>query len=142
MAEKIEEGSIVILDMVKGEILVSDEKDNLAHWFDNLNIGNYIDHRQPEILSKYSEILQSIQSNPCYTEKALTAWAQEKVADPWLIATASVHGFTLITIEKRANELNQNYPSGKPKIPNVASDFNVLVEDLFYMMRKLQIKLT
>jgi hypothetical protein len=132
MAEKIDEGSIIILDVVK---------DDLARWFDNLRIGRYIDHRQPEILSKYSEVLQSLQKNPYYTKKALLAWAQEKIADPWLIATASVYGYTLTTIEKRANKLSQHYPSGKPKIPNVASDFNVQVEDLFYMMRKLQIKL-
>jgi len=52
-----------------------------------------------------------------------------------------VLGLTIITIEKRANKLRQHDPSGKPKIPNVASDFGVPVEDLFYMMRKLQIKL-
>lgn len=142
MAEKIKDGSIVILDMVQDEILVSKEKDALAKWFDNLEIGNFVDHKQPAILNKYSEVLQSIQDNPCYKEKALRVWSQEKVADPWLIATASVFSFTIISIEKRANKLSQHDPSGNPKIPNVASDFNVPVEDLFYMMRKLQIKLS
>jgi len=142
MAEKIEDGSIVILDMVKDEILVSKEKDDLTNWFESLEIGYFVDHKQPAILNKYSEVLQSIQDNPCYKEKALQAWTPGKVADPWLIATASVFGFTIITIEKRANRLSQHDPSGKPKIPNVASDFEVPVEDLFYMMRKLQIKLS
>ncbi|MFA7119564.1 MAG: DUF4411 family protein [Sphaerochaetaceae bacterium] len=141
MAEKIEEGSIAILDMVKDEILVSKEKDDLATWFDNLKVGCYVNHKQQDIINKYSEVLQSIQTNPCYKEKALRAWAQEKVADPWLIAAASIFGFTLITIEKRANKPSQYNPSGNPKIPNVASDFYGKVEDLFSMMRKLQIKL-
>ncbi len=142
MAEKIEDGSIVILDVVKDEILVSKDKDDLSNWFENLKIDHYVDHRQPDILSKYSEVLQSIQDNPCYKDKALRAWSPAKVADPWLIATAAVFGFTIITIEKRANKLSQHDPSGNPKIPNVASDFDVSVEDLFYMMRKLQIKLS
>lgn len=76
----------------------------------------------------------------CYKDKALKTWAQEKVADPWLITTAAVFGFTIITIEKRANKLSQHNSSGNPKIPNVALDFDVPVEKLFYMMRKLQIK--
>lgn len=142
MAEKIGDGSIVILDIVQDEILVSKEKDALAKWFDNLEIGYFVDHKQPAILKKYAEVLQNIQNNPCYKEKALRAWSQEKVADPWLIATASVFGFTIITVEKRANTLSQHNPSSNPKIPNVASDFKVPVEDLFYMMRKLQIKLS
>jgi len=73
MAEKIEDGSIVILDMVKDEILASKNKDDLANWFESLEIGYFVDHKQPAILNIYSEVLQSIQDNPCYKEKALRA---------------------------------------------------------------------
>jgi len=40
MAEKIEEGSIAILDLVKKEILKPAKKDDLANWMESLTIRN------------------------------------------------------------------------------------------------------
>lgn len=44
MSEKIQDGSIAILDLVKKEILQPSEKDDLALWMSNLKIGRYINH--------------------------------------------------------------------------------------------------
>ena len=140
MAEKIEDGSIAILDLVKQEILKRKEKDDLALWISNLVIGSYIDHREQDIVIKYAEVLQLIQDDPCYSEKALREWAEETVADPWLIATAAAYGFTIVTFEKPVL-VDANNPSKRAKIPNIAHHFKVRTVDLFGMIRELGITL-
>lgn len=140
MAGKIQDGSIAILDLVKKEILKPSIKDDLAVWMSDLKIGRYINHKQQEIINKYALVLQSLQEDPCYSEKALRVWAEESVADPWLIATASVYGFTIVTFEKHVQP-NSSNPSSSPKIPNIADKFHVRTTDLFQMIRELRIKL-
>lgn len=135
---KINDGSIIILDLVKDEILKGE--DDLSNWFNNLGISTCISHKEPNIISKYAEILQFIQQNSCYKESALKEWAQEHIADAWLIATASVYNYTLITFERKQN-VNPIKPSKMAKIPNIAENFNVNVNNLYYMMRELGIKL-
>ena len=105
---KINDGSIIILDLVKDEILKGE--DDLSNWFNNLGISTCISHKEPNIISKYAEILQFIQQNSCYKESALKEWAQEHIADAWLIATASVYNYTLITFERKQFETaHSNY---------------------------------
>jgi hypothetical protein len=140
MAEKIQDGSIAILDLVKKEILKPKEKDDLALWITELNIGQYINHRQQEIVTTYANVLQSIQDDPCYSEKALRSWADQSVADPWLIATAAVYGYTIVTFEKFVN-VNTSNPSRTSKIPNIAEKFHVRTTDLFHMIRDLGVRL-
>jgi hypothetical protein len=140
MAEKIQDGSIAILDLVKKEILKPTYQDDLALWMSNLEIGRYVDHRLHEIVLTYAKVLQSIQVDPCYSEKALRAWAEESIADPWLIAVAAAYDFTIVTFEKYVN-INAGNPSGTAKIPNIAEKFQVRTTDLFHMIRDLGIKL-
>jgi hypothetical protein len=140
MAEKIQDGSIAILDLVKKEILKPTNKDDLAQWMSHLKIGQYIDHKNQDIVIKYANILQSVQKDPCYSERALRAWADESVADPWLVAAAVVYGFTIVTFEKYV-KINTSNPSGTPKIPNIAEKFHVRTIDLFQMIRELGIRL-
>lgn len=62
------------------------------------------------------------------------------VADPWLITTAAVYGYTIVTFEKFVN-VNTSNPSGTPKIPNIAEKFHVRTTDLFHMIRDLGVRL-
>lgn len=140
MAEKIQDGSIAILDLVRKEILKPTNTDDLALWMSDLKIGRYIDHKQQGIVVKYAEVLQFVQQDPCYSEKALRAWAEESIADPWLIAAAGVYDFTIVTFETYV-KINAGNPSGKAKIPNVAEKFQVRITDLFHMIRDLGIRL-
>jgi len=52
-------------------------------------------------------------------------------ADAWVIAQASVHGGVVVTIEKPAPGSN------KPKIPDVARQFDVQTADPFAVLRTL-----
>lgn len=139
MEQAVNAGKIAILDVVKNEILQGN--DSLKDWMDVLEIGLYVDRRQPAILEKYSAILQYIQYNPCYQLSALKEWSKGKSADPWLIATASVYDYTIVTFESPNNGLNERDPSKKAKIPDVAKVFDVETTDLYQMIRKLGFKL-
>lgn len=133
LAKHITNGDIAILDLVKDEILQGN--DDLKHWMETLSIANYIDHKEPDILENYSSVLTHIQVNTCYKTAALTEWAKASVADPWLIAAAKVKGYTIITFEVPNKGLNSRNPSKIAKIPDVAKQFGVKTENLFYMMR-------
>lgn len=139
MKANIKAGRIAILDMVKDEIVRNE--DALKEWFDSLEIANYIDHREEAVLSQYGAVLRHIQGNPCYKTAALREWAKSTVADPWLIAAAAVHGYTIITFETFNKGLNARDPSKDAKIPNVADVFHVKTQNLYYMMQSLNIKL-
>ncbi|MCI9545349.1 MAG: DUF4411 family protein [Lachnospiraceae bacterium] len=135
-----ETGRIILLDIVKTEI--DKGKDSLADWIKN-NQSNLVlcNHVEPNIIKKYQEILQYIETCGYYNDKALNAWSKNDVADPWLIAAATVHGYTIITNEVSAGTLSNRTPSKNAKIPDVAKAFNVKTEPIFYMMRKLNIKI-
>ena len=139
MEQHIQQGEIVILDVVKKEVLKG--VDPLQEWMENIEINNYVDHRQDAILQKYSEILQYVQMAPFYTESALKEWSKESVADAWLLATAAVYNYTIITFETENKGLNSRNPSKNAKIPDVAKEFGISVQNLYYMMRKLSFRL-
>ena len=135
----IKDGTIVVMDMVKAEVLQG--TDDLSDWMSSLEIGDYLDRRQPEIIAKYTEVLTHIQANACYQAAALHEWSKATVADPWLIAAAAAKGYTIITLERPNNGLSTTAPSKRPKIPDVARALGVDVQDLFYLMRKLNFRL-
>lgn len=132
LTSRFKSGEIVILDVVKDELLKGD--DELSVWFKELD-PQIKDHREQAILKKYGEVLEFVKNAPHYKEAALQEWSRPTVADPWLIATAAVYGYTIITLEKSAMP-NTNSPSGKPKIPDVASEFDVKTDDLFFFLRQ------
>lgn len=131
----IVDGTVAILDMVYDEILKGN--DPLTNWFQDICAKNFIDHVSPNIIGNYGKVLESIQNNPCYSEAALKTWSEYSVADPWLIAAAMEHSFTIITLEQPNRNLNAKTPTKSVKIPDIAAVFNVKSESLFYMMRKL-----
>ena len=139
LEEKLKDGSVVLLGMVKNEI--TEGHDELSNWMKSLQGINIIDHRTPEIIEKYSRVLGAVQSNTCYKQSALAEWSRESVADPWLIATAAVRKLTIVTFEKKNGGLSPKNPSKNAKIPDVARAFGVKTHDMYYMMRKLEIKI-
>lgn len=138
--EKIKEGNVILLDMVKSEI--DKGHDELQKWIkekqDDFVGCNHVDS---EIISKYAEVMQYIQGCGLYNQKGLDSWAKNDVADPWLVATAMAKGYTLITFEQTAGIMSPKNKSGKVKIPDVANHFGVRVHNLYYMMRQLGIRI-
>ena len=139
LEHNIENGRIVILDLVMEEILKG--TDNLTTWMNSINVKTYIDHREPATITIYAQILQFIQSSPLYRESALAEWSRNNVADPWLIAVAKSHGLSIVTLEERNSNPNPKNPWRAAKIPDIADQFEVKTANLFTMMRALGFRL-
>lgn len=139
LAEKAKTGRLVLLDMVKAEI--DKGGDELAEWVERQTGFEICNHITPEIVTKYQEVLQYVQNCGLYKEQALVAWTPMHIADPWLIATAAVYGYTIITAEVPSGGLSYKNQNKYAKIPDVASAFGVKTSNLYYMMRQLGIRI-
>lgn len=139
LAEKAKTGRIVLLDKVKRELDTGGDK--LSDWMKSNNQFKVCSINDEQIIDVYAEIMQYIQESEFYSDKALNQWADDKVADPWLIAAAKVKGYIIVTFEGPNTGLNKNNPSKNAKIPDVASAFGVKTCNLYTMMRELAIKI-
>lgn len=122
---------VAILDSVKDEILKGD--DELTIWIKSIPNLNICSKKNEDVLQNYAKILSYIQTSEKYTERALREWSKVTVADPWLIAAASTYGYTIITFEKSLGSISN--ATNRPKIPDIAKQFDVKCENLYYLMR-------
>jgi len=139
LSKHLESGQIVVMDMVKDEI--DKGKDELAQWLDGTTRLQICQHVTPETVAKYQEVLQHVATCGMYKDSAFQAWAPGYIADPWLIAVALVHGYTIVTEEVKSGGLSKKTPNKGAKIPDVAESFGVKTTNLYNMMRKLGIKI-
>lgn len=128
---------VAILDTVRDEILKGD--DELTAWVKSVQKLNVCSRKNFDVLQVYAKILNYIQTSNKYTERALREWSRETVADPWLIAAASTYGYTIITFEKPLGVISN--PTNRPKIPDIAKQFGVKCENLYYFMRNIGVRL-
>lgn len=113
----------------------------MADWLSKQEGFIICNHISPEIIGKYQEVLQYVQTCGLYKEQALRVWANGDVADPWLIAAASVNDYTIITAEVPSGRLSVKNPNKNAKIPDVAKAIGVRTNNLYYMMRQLGIRI-
>ena len=139
LEQNINDGKIVMLDVVLDEILNGD--DELKGWGAKLHREQCIDRREQQILLYYGQIMSYLRNCPYYKPTALAEWARAEVADPWLIAAAKAHNCTIATFEMPNSNPNERQPWRMAKIPNVANEFGVQTVNLFSMMRTLQFRL-
>jgi len=127
-------GNIAVLSKVYAE--VSKGTDDLSAWIKGLGL-TVVDHRTPDIISKYQDVLTHIQtSTTLYNCKALAEWSDNNRADAWLVAASIAHGYSLVTFERPNSSLGTTLTS-HPKIPDVAANFGVKCLSLYEMMRDL-----
>ena len=139
LAPILTSSDVAVLDLVRNEIIAGN--DSLTNWFNQQTGVNVENHSDRLITAKYGEVINYLSNSPLYNNDALRKWSISTVADPWLIATASAKNYTIITFETHAGTIDPNHPSSKPKIPDVARQFGVKCESLFYFMRQKGIAL-
>lgn len=134
----IKTGNVAVLDLVYDEIGTGN--DSLAEWINSFDLS-VIDHREKNIITNYSIVLNHISKNPCYSSAAFDAWANAPVADPWLIATAMTDSkYIIVTFEVPNKNLTETQKTKKVKIPDVAAAMNVQCINLFDLIKKLDFK--
>lgn len=136
-------GKIMTLDKVGQELCresAPEKKDDMQVWYEDTFTGSKIPSTNQEVVKKYVQVMNHLQEDNKYNEKALREWSDAKVADAWLIAVALQFGYTIISFEKKVN-IQPNTSIGRAKIPNICEDLGVKYCDLFEMMKKLGFKL-
>ena len=123
--------------MVKDEI--TSGKDTLTDWINDIEIFDIGSRKDVSVVAAYAKVINFLNESPLYTMRAVHSWSNNKVADPWLIAYAETYGHTIITFESSAGKIGN--ASNKPKIPDIAKQFGVKTENLFYLMRQMSFSL-
>lgn len=140
LGKYIESGEIAIIDKVYNEVIK--REDALGKWLSELTIKNFIKVSGTQTQLNYSDIQDYIAAFPRFKPNEKKMWADSDCADPFLIAACMQYENAIIITQEKFIDMNQNDPKSlyKIKIPNVAQAFNIQTEDLFYMMRQLNIK--
>lgn len=128
---------VTVMDVVRDEVIKGD--DELSEWIQNIGDIHILTRKDSNIIKEYAGVLSYLQNSPLYSDRALRAWSEEGIADPWLIAAARAYGYTIVTLEASAGKITT--VCNKPKIPNVGKDLGVKCENLFSFMRKTGFKL-
>lgn len=138
--QEIINGNIVLLDLVLDEL--NEGEDLLKNWIHERRekfVG--CKHKDKKVIEMYAKVMQFINECGFYNDKGLACWAEEKIADPWIIAAAKAYDYTIVTFEVPASGLGENQKIGKVKIPDVAKYFKIEVINLYEMMRRLELKI-
>lgn len=119
---------IVNKNVVIPNIVVNEQYQDewFVEWLQQNFQGSKLDHRQ--FAKEWGEVLLHIKNSNLYTDGALNSargWANERIADPWLIAIAKRENLTIVTDENKNINLNPNSPSKAAKIPDICEDLGI-----------------
>lgn len=125
-------GQIRSIDHVKNEC--SRLKNELTGWVNKRFNHAFDSTDEPEIMQKYSEIMNWVNDQAQFTDAAKADFARG--ADGWLIAFAIVNDYVLVT-----HEVYSKDTKNRVKIPNVCQAFdNKRYIDTFVMLRELGVQ--
>jgi hypothetical protein len=128
-----ESGRVQSIDRVKKEI--DKEKDQLAEWAENKFKHAFLSSDDETVAVNFGRLMNWVQRQSQFRDEAKTEFADEKVADGWLIAYAMAKGLVLVTLEQLNPHIKRKVP-----IPNVCQAFGVKYITPFEMLRKLGIR--
>ena len=148
LIEQNQNGRVLSIKPVKEEILPKTRKskkddvqeddapkyDRLALWVKNKAPKSFFaDCNDLLVAESYREIIQSVQANRQYLDRAKDEFAT--VADSWVIAYARAHALTVVTHENNSKDAKK-----RVLIPAVCEEFDVPIATLFEMLIDLKIK--
>ncbi|MEX5279047.1 DUF4411 family protein [Lactococcus petauri] len=124
--EKFED--ILNSNVILPKIVVSENYQDMAfkNWVDSHYRGQILNHKN--YVESWAEVIQHIQLSDLYKDEALSSdrgWANESIADPWLLAIAKEEDLVIVTDERKNPSLNSIHPSKAAKIPDVAQDLGI-----------------
>ena len=109
---------VVVPKIIKDEITKSDW---FLEWLKDNYQGEIVNHKNYS--QQWQIILEFVQSSGLYKDAALIdqtkGWANENIADPWLVAIAKEEELVLVSDEIRIANLGQGTPVKAAKIPDI-----------------------
>ena len=114
-------GLVFSIDKVRQEINDGNESDPVRLWADALPNGFFIaDTHDSAVMQAYRQVMQWNASNTHYLPQAKDEFARFDKADAFLIATAKIHGFTIVT-----HEVSRPDSKKRIMIPDAANQFDI-----------------
>ena len=128
-----QEGRVFSVDRVRSELLAGHSTEDLVQWVrDQVPEGFFVPVDIDGVVRAYMDIMMWVQRHPNYFAPAKAKFATG--ADGWLVAYARVHGATVVTNEQSAPESKREI-----KLPDVCNQFDVQHENIFDMLRALNV---
>jgi hypothetical protein len=135
LVQQAHNGRLRSIDRVKDEI--GRGKDKLAQWAKNDFRGWFAPTDVDSIIQEYRSVMKWGLGHGQFTDAAKAEFADERNADPWLVAYAKATGGIVVTNEKFDANVRRRI-----KIPNVCHAFGVAYVDVFQMLRALGLRLS
>lgn len=132
LAEMITSGRVCSSQEVKAEI--DKGKDELTTWIHDNAPESFFYTIDEEVLEKYADVQNWARSCPGFSNNALEEFA--RVADAYLVATATAKGLTLVTYEKSDPKCKR-----RVKIPDACEAMGVRHCDLNTALREIGVKI-
>jgi len=126
-AKKGELGSI---DKVKDEIQKGN--DDLKKWAESDFAKYFYSTQQSDLMNSYMKLVQWVQVQKQYTQKAKDIFMESNNADTYAIAFSLAYNLILVTHEVLSPEAQKRIP-----IPNVCEAFGIQYCDTFEMLRDM-----
>lgn len=109
---------VVIPKVVKDEITKSPW---FLQWLADNHDGDLLNHK--DYAEQWRTILDFVKSSGLYKDVALTAqttgWANDNIADPWLVAIAKEENLIVVSEEVRDPNLGKGSPIKAAKVPDI-----------------------
>lgn len=131
IAAQIVNGNFVIIDKVKDEI----QDDPIAQWLKQ-NVDKKLYETTTDSIEQYKHIQNWAIANQQFSQPEKTHFAQDNVADSFLVAKALNCGYTIVTYETSVG-----VGSRKIKIPDVCKTFGVQCISINEALRELHIQI-
>lgn len=122
------------LDRNRLELLQGRDDDDLVEWVNDQVPGDFfLSTNQAEVINSFTDIMLWMQRNSQYMDAAKAKFATG--ADGWLVAYARVNACVVVTLEEPRPESRNQI-----KLPDVCIQFGVPYENVFTMLRALQVQ--
>lgn len=122
------------LDRNRMELQQGRDDDDLVRWVTESVPGTFfLSTKQADVVAAYTEVMLWAQRNPQYFDNAKAKFATG--ADGWLVAYARTNGCVVVTLEESRPESRNQI-----KLPDVCLEFGVQYENVFTMLRALQVQ--
>lgn len=141
LSEQSRDNKLCLISQVYEELMDAADDDLVKQWIIENYHGEILKTNDVLIVTEWQKILNYIQISDLYNDRAFDSWADRKVADPWIIATAKVFDLTVVSLEERNLNLNTGSPTKSVKIPDICDVFDVPYLNLQDMLRELRISL-
>lgn len=134
LLDKHQSGQVHSLDRNRMELQQGHDDDQLVQWVkDVVPADFFLSTHQDEVVEAYTDVMLWAQRNSQFFDNAKAKFATG--ADGWLVAYASVHNCTVVTLEESRPESRNQI-----KLPDVCIQFGVRYENVFTMLRTLQVQ--